>query len=338
MSVVDVENPVATVLRLIENRIRVVKENGAVAAIKCTEENYDREVLRDYDAQITVGLDPRTPIVDQRLNLSGSLRRQIAILRVFGFPTEKPTSSADPAKMMRDKISRQVKAIIRENRQLPYETVYNFVGEGWPAGVPHKAYDAAGALELEPSSGSWEELSAPNYQKIWYNDDDLHSRSVSVVGQYPQMLFRFKIGKSANTDTQPLKTCISQIVLSFVGYGTAAAGDGATVQVYNNTTEAWTNAQAGVGSSKEVLTITLSSSLTDYVDSDGYLWILARTTNPSDGSAAVLYCDFVQCTIRVRGLTFCDVVSYRDVDLVSVKPFIFKTELILRGWFFENVT
>lgn len=326
----------STVLRLIENRIRVIKDNQALATIVCTEENFDRELLKGIDGQITCSLVEQQ---DQKLNLNGTKRRKVTFLKVVGITANREVASADPGHTMRDKISRQIDAIIRECRQIPYITTYNFYGLGHPEGTPHKAKDAANASEQAPSSSFWAELSAVNYQKIWANDDMLHSKTIDVAGQYPQILFRFKIGKSANTDLQPLKTCLKRIELTWVGYGTVALGvDGATIKVWNSQTGAWTNAVAGTGSSKETLSITLATgNLADYVDSNGYLWLLARTTNPSDGSAATLYCDFVQCVIHVQGLTYIDVVNDKPSDVLDVKPYLYKTEFQLRGFYFEEI-
>ena len=50
----EFENPVVTVLRLIESRLRVVRDDGGLAGVLCSQANYDRELLKDYDAQITV--------------------------------------------------------------------------------------------------------------------------------------------------------------------------------------------------------------------------------------------------------------------------------------------
>ncbi len=330
-----VENPMSTVLRLIDNRIVVVKDNAARASIKCSEENYDRELLKNYDAQITCSLQSSD---DQKLNLAGTKRRRVAHIKVIAVSTNKELASADPGKKMRDKITEQLNAIIRECSAIPYETTYNFYTLGYPEGDPHKAKDAAANAEQTPSSLAWTELSAANYAKIWSNDDIFHTKATSTATQYPQMLFRFKIGKKENYDLQPLATCVKQIVLTFVGYGLAAAGNGVTFKVWNKTTEAWTNTQTGTGSSKETLTITLTSGLTDYIDSDGYCWVLARTTNPSAGAATTLYCDFVQCVIQVKGLSFIDVVSYQNSDVLDVKPYLYKVEFMLKGWLFEDIT
>lgn len=330
-----VENPASTILRLIDNRIVVVKENAARAAIKCSEENYDRELLKDYDAQITCSL---VQSEDQKLNMAATLRRRVAVLKVVGVSTNKELSSADSGKKMRDKVTAQINTIIRELRQIPYETTYNFYGLGYPTGTPHKAFDGLASAELEPSDDTWGELDETEYQDVWASDDVFHEVATSTSGQYPQALFRFKIGKKENTDLQPISTAIKSIVLTFVGYGLAAAGNGVTFKVWNKTSETWGNAQTGTGSSKETLTITLSSSWTDYVDSDGYCWVLVRTTNPSAGAATTLYCDFVQCVIQVNGLTYIDVVSYQNRDVTEVKPYLFITEFSLRGWLFETIS
>jgi len=36
-------------------------------------------------------------------------------------------------------------------------------------------------------------------------------------------------------------------------------------------------------------------------------------------------------------LAYLDVVSFRDLDRVDVKPFIYRTEFVLKSWLFENV-
>jgi len=126
--------------------------------------------------------------------------------------------------------------------------------------------------------------------------------------------------------------------LTFEGYGTAPAGNGVTIKVWNHVAGAWQNAQSGTGGADETITITLTSYLADYIDSDGYVWLIARTTNPSDGSTpAILYCDYVNCSITVNGITYLDLVNFRDADRVDVKPFIYRTEFTLKSWCFEDI-
>lgn len=329
----ELEDPVTTLLRLITTRIRVTKDNGDAAKILASEAAFDRALLlKEYDAQITLAVDPNLGVQDQKLELAGRLRRQMYFFKCTVHSIDKvDTSGADLGRVMRNKVIAQIKAIIRENRTLPYQTVYNFTGLGYPSGDPHKAFAAGAASELAPSSASWAELSTLEYQSIWYSDDVRFSKSHNVNNQYAMMLFRFKIGSR--------EQCVKKIVLSFEGYGTAPAGDGITVKVWNHAVSAWQQAQTGTGSSDETVTITLLADWPNYIDSNGYVWLLARTTNPSNGSTpAVLYCDFVQCTIQVYGITYCDVASYRPVDVVDVKPFLFKTEFVLKGWLFETVS
>jgi hypothetical protein len=127
--------------------------------------------------------------------------------------------------------------------------------------------------------------------------------------------------------------------LDLSGYGTAPSGNGVTVKAWNNESFAWENAQSGgAGGSDEIIAVNLSQNLPCYIDEDGYVWFLARTTNPSNGvTPAVLHCDYVCCTVTVNGIMYCDIASYRDVDRVDVKPFIFRTEFTVKSWFFENI-
>jgi hypothetical protein len=324
----ELEDPVTTLLRLITTRIRVTKDNGSLANLLATKEAYDRELLKQYDAQITMGLDSSQ---DQKLELAGRLRRRYMVFRCNICTVDKTAPGADAGKVMRDKVTAQINAIIRENRNLPYQTVYNFYGLGYPSGDPHKAFGGGASSELVPGAAGWTELTNLEYQKLWSSDDDRYSKSHSVNNEYAMMLFRFKV--------DPREPCVKKIVLSFEGYGTSPGGNGATIKIWNHVASAWQEAQSGTGGGDETLTITISANWPNFIGSSGYVWLLAKTTNPSNGSTpAVLYCDFVECTIQVYGLTYCDVVSYRNIDVTDVKPYLFRAEFRLKGWLFESIS
>ncbi|MGB9841624.1 MAG: hypothetical protein ACPLKZ_02740 [Candidatus Bathyarchaeales archaeon] len=313
----EVENPVDTVIRLLSKNMWVVKEDGSLASIHVSKEWYDRELFKNYDGQITVGLAESR---DTKIEMSGRLRRRVGSLRINVWSQDMLTSQ---------KMVEEVNRIVRQNRNKPNETLYYFAGVGQTTGT-HKAYHAGSADELTPQHASWTELTNVEYEKIWYSDDNRYGKSHNVNGEYALMLFRFKIDSR--------EKAVKKIVLAFEGYGTAPAGNGATIKIWNHAAQAWQNAQTGTGGADETITITLTSSLTDYIDINGYVWLLARTTNPSDGTTpAVLYCDYTCCTVTVNGITYLDIVSYRDADRVDVKPFIFRTEFTLNSWSFEDI-
>lgn len=321
----EFEDPVATVLRLLNKNVHVVKDDGSIAQIHVSQEWQDREFLKNYDGQITIGLAESQ---DQKVEMTGKLRRRLGFLRVNVWATDSKSSS-DSGKLMRNKLVAEVNRVIRQNRAKPNETLYNFVGVE-PGVATHKAYHVGSVNELSPESAGWAELASLDYEKLWYSDDMRYSKSHSVSGEYALMLFRFKIDSRENA--------VKQMILAFEGYGVAPAGNGVTVKVWNHVASAWQHLQTGMGGADEVITITLDSNLTDYVDYSGFVWLLAKTTNPSDGATpAVLYCDYISCTVMVTGITYLDVVSFRDADLVDVKPFIYRTEFILKSWFFEKI-
>lgn len=333
----EVENPVITVLRLIESRIKVVKDDGGLAQVLCSQENYDRELLKDNDAQITVS-KVSEPSQSQKHTLDGKLRRRIYSLRATVITIDKPSASSDAGRVMRDKVFEQLLLVIPEKRNMPNRTIFYYYPL-YDTSTTHKAYATSAEAEPEPSSPSWFEEDNSGYAKLWASDDDRCSESTSGLNQYAFMLFRFKIAsKQGETRNEPRKQCLKQVVLSFEGYGAAPTGNGVTLQVWDNASEGWSNPQAGTSTVDETLTITLTSNLPNYVNDEGFLYLMARTTNPSDGvSSAVLYCDFVQATIDVRGITFCDVHSWRDVDVVDVKPFLYKEEIVIVAWLFESI-
>jgi hypothetical protein len=322
----EFENPVDTVVRLLSKNMRVVKEDNTIGSIYVSKEWYDRELFKNYDGQITVGLAESR---DTKIEMSGRIRRRLGSLRVNVWATDRPATS-DSGRLMRQKMVEEVNRIVRQNRTVPNQTRYDFAGLGYPSGDPHKAFQAGAPSELIPGANGWTELTNEEYQKIWYSDDQRYSKSHNVNGEYALMLFRFKIDSREQT--------VKKIVLAFEGYGTAPAGNGVTVKVWNHVSEAWEQAQTGTGGADETLTITLALNIINFVDANGYVWLLARTTNPSDGTIAViLYCDYVSCTVTVNGISYLDIISFRDADRVDVKPFIYRAEFTLKSWMFEDV-
>lgn len=314
----ETEDPVTTVVRLLGQNMRVVREDGAIAKIHVSREWVDRELFKNYDGQITVGLAESR---DTKIELSGRLRRRLDTLRVNVWSQNM---------LLRQKMVEEVNRIIKQNRNRPNVTLYDFAGLGYPSGEPHKAFQCGAANELAPGDAGWTELTSLEYQKIWYSDEDRLSKGHDVNGEYALLLFRFKIESREQT--------IKKMVLAFEGYGTAPAGSGVTIKVWNHVAQAWQQAQSGTGETDETLAITLTMPVNDYVDDDGHVWLLARTTNPSEGATpATLYCDYAFCTVTVKGITYLDVVSFRDSDLVDVKPFLFHTDFILKSWSFEDI-
>jgi len=322
----EIEDPVATVVRLLSKNMWVVKEDGSLASILVSREWYDRELFKNYDGQITVGL---TESREARLEISGRLRRRLGGLRVNVWATDKPSSS-DSGKLIRQKMVEEVNRIIRQNRNKPNETLYYFRGIGQATGT-HKAYHAGSAEELIPQHANWNELTNVEYEKIWYSDDNRYSKSHNVNGEYALMLFRFKIDSR--------EKIVKKIVLAFEGYGTAPEANGCVLKVWHHVAGAWQIAGGGSGGGDESIVVTLTVNLSNYIDEDGYVWLLARTVNPSNGvTPAVLYCDYVSCTVTVNGITYLDIISYRNVDRVNVKPFVFCSEFSLVSWLFESVS
>jgi hypothetical protein len=330
----EVEDPVFTLVRLLKANMRVVNDDGSLASIYVSREWYDRELLKNYDGQVTVGL--RQPSQVKPLTIDHSLSQRILNFKVDCWVVNK--EGKQPGNRTRSKLREEILRIVREKRTKPNETLYDFVGVGPPTGT-HKAYHAGSSSELTPGDAAWTELTATEYENLWYSDDSRFSKSVSVNLEYAMILFRFMLKTS---DYDPHERNVKQIVLSFEGYGSYPGGNGVTVKVWNHVTSAWENPATGTSGSDETVTITLTSNLTDYINMDssgvGYIYVLAKTTNPSDGTtAAVLYCDYDKCVLTVEGMTHVKFGSYRDVDETSVKPFLWHSEFMVTGWMFENV-
>jgi hypothetical protein len=311
--------------------MRLTTDNGALAKILATEQSIDREILlKTNDAQITLAVDPNFGVQDQKLELSGRLRRRVFYLKCTCHSTDKQTSGSDSGKTIRNKVTEQINKIIRENRTLPNQATLNFYGLGYPQADPHKAYTSTSNTEQSPTSDTWAELTSLQYQSLWASDEVRYIKSHNSANEFSMMLFKFKINSK--------KQHIKKLTLSFQGYGTAPTGNGLTLKAYNHTTATWGQTQTTTSNTDQTLTITIQTDIADHVDSNGYVWILTRTTNPSNGTTpSVIYCNYAECTFQVYGVTYCDIQNYRFIDIVDVKPFLFKTEFLLKSWLFETI-
>jgi len=319
----EVEDAAVTLARLLRTNMRVVKDDGSLADVSVTGEWQNAEAFKSHDGQVTVGLAEGS---DQKLELSGKTRRRLQFLRVNVWATDA-AGSEESGRVMRRKIVEEVLRVVRQHRVKPNETIYDFLPTG-SAAQPHKTY--AGTAEVPPNGQGWSEIAAEDYVKLWYSDDDRLEIIASGNGEHAVMLSRFKV--------ESREKGVSRMVLLFEGYGTALGGDGVTVKVWNHEAEAWENAESGgAGGFDEAISIILASALPDYIDDEGFVWFLAETSNASDGQTpAVLRCDYVSLTVTVNGVTYCDILSYRDVDRVDIKPFVYRTEITVKSWFFEN--
>lgn len=321
----QVEDPAVTLVRLLKTYLRVVKDDGSLANVHVSQEWRDRDLMRDVDGQITVGLQQNE---EQKLSFDGDLRRRSTLARVSVYALDKPDLSVD-GRAMRNRVCADVLRVVRERRSKPNSADHDCLGVGrQPAS--HKAFHGAFASDPAPDDVGWVELMDAEYQKLWYSDDDRFSKSVLESGKHAFMLVRFKI--DADEDV------LRQVTLAFEGYGTSPAGNGVTVKVWNFAAGAWQNAVYGDAGNDQTLTILLTSGIPGFIWTDGYVYMLAVTTNPSDGSTpAVLHCDYARITFAVNGITYADVAGFRDSDEVRVKPFLWRTEVLVKAWLFEIV-
>ena len=203
----ETEDPAVTVARLLRTKMHVVKDSGALASVNVSGEWQNNDAFKTGDGQVTVGL---AESADQKIDLTGKIRRRTSTLRVNVWATDMPNAS-ESAKGLRGKIVEEVNRVIRQNRTTPNDTVYDFVGLG-AGGQGCRAF--SGDTEAAPSA-DWTELSDIDYQKLWYSDDSRCQVSSSESGKYAVLLFRFKVESRENT--------VKQAVLGFEGYGTAPA-------------------------------------------------------------------------------------------------------------------
>ncbi len=108
MSSVDV---VETLVAFLQANIRLVKDDQSLGKVSVSREWFDRELLKTYDAQVTIGLGS---VVDRKLGLSASQRLIVGSPKVNVWVTEK--GSGESGNNIRQKMRLEINRVIRENR------------------------------------------------------------------------------------------------------------------------------------------------------------------------------------------------------------------------------
>jgi len=158
-----------------------------------------------------------------------------------------------------------------------------YIGEAGTQGL-HRAYKQEGSSEPAPDDSGWTELTDSEYNQIARSDDTRFSLATSTNGNYAMLMLRYKC-MFPEAD-------VKKICSRFEGYGVRGSDHGVTIKIWNHTTDAWENETVGTGSGDEWVDLKVLSNCPDYIDDDGYIWILIRTTHTDDGTNhAVLYCD-----------------------------------------------
>jgi hypothetical protein len=313
------EDPASTITRLLKNKLRVVKDSGALAAVAVSGEWQNVDALKGVDGQVTVGL---TDSSDQKIELTGKIRQKTSIIKVNVWATDNPNSS-ESGKVTRSKIVEAINQAIRLNRAKPNTVTLDFTTP--TVGEPDcTAY--CGDSQDSPSSQNWIELSDIERQSLWYSDGQRHQVLVGDLGKFASLLFQVKLGCRENA--------AKSVSFSFEGHGSG----GFELKVFNHVAGAWQNTQTSNASqTDQTKTLTLTADLPNYID-DGCIWFLTKTLTASNGEdSASLFCNYVSCTLAVNGITYCDVAGFRNLDRVDVKPFIYRTEFTLKSWFIENI-
>jgi hypothetical protein len=303
--------------------MRVTFDNGALASVNVSGEYPNSDALKAGDGQVTVGL---SDTVDQKLDLTGKVRRRTSTVRVNVWSSDI-SSIKESGKTLRGKIAEEVNRIIRQNRSRPNLTSYTFAGSG-PDGAVCRAF--SGNTEAAPDA-DWTEVSGIGYQNLWYSDDSRLQISNSQSGGYAVLLLGFRL--------ESRRSAVKQLVFCFEGYGSAAGGGGVTVKVWNRTSMVWQNPQSSqADGADEALTLELTVDLADFIDEGGWVWFLAETRNASDGSVpAVLFCDYASCTTTVNGISGCDIAGCRSLERFDLKPPVYRAEFTVKSWFIENI-
>jgi len=102
---------VEALVAFLQTNIRLVKADESLGKVSVSREWFDRELLKTYDAQVTVGL---SSVIDRKLGLSASQRLIVGSPKVNVWVTEK--GDGESGQSIRQKMRLEINRVIRENR------------------------------------------------------------------------------------------------------------------------------------------------------------------------------------------------------------------------------
>src|SRR5512145_2023232 len=104
----QVEEAAVTIERLLRKQMHLVLDSGALGSVVVSGEYPNNDALKVGEGQVTVSL---AESADQKLDLTGSIRRQTSTLRVNVWATDN-AAAAETGKALRNKIATEVNRII----------------------------------------------------------------------------------------------------------------------------------------------------------------------------------------------------------------------------------
>lgn len=325
----EFEDPVDTIIRLLDNQLNLTFDDGSAMALLVTRKTCDRRQFTTYDGQISVSeIEPSTL---RPLNLEQSVAQRLAALQIIACAVQKTKEDGD---RIRHKLREDIVRVLREYRFRPHLTSWTFANIT-QATDKHTALEQDAAAQPDPDDGSFTELSDANYGKVGASDDDRFQQTTSENTKFPFSLLKFKFAT-------PKESQVSGIGIAVEGYGVIPGGNGFKLSIWNHVASAWQQAQTHAEASDDTLTITITSGMTNYIEvaADGYsyIYVLVQTTQASDGvDPAATHIDYALCQLTVDAITHIRTPAYTDLDEGRGKECFFKTIFRTVAWLIQTV-
>lgn len=298
-------------------------------SITVNRKKCNRQLFRTYDGQVSVSMiEPQTV---KPLNLELSVAQRLAVLQITSCAVRKQKEAGD---RIRHKLREDILRVLRQYRFQPHLTTFDFANITQVTDK-HTALEQDADAVPDPDDSSFTELSDANYGKLGSSDNDRFQQTTSENTKYPFTLLKFKFAT-------PKEAQVSELRLRIEGYGVIPGGNGLKVSLWNHAAPAWEQAQQHTQGSDQTLTITVTSSIANYIElaADGYSYIyaLVQTTAASDGvDPATTNVDFADCRLTVDAITHIRTPTYTDLDEQAGKEAFFKTVFRTVVWVIQTV-
>lgn len=288
---IDLQVDSAGIIYIDGRRVEVTGESNAGQIQPMSAEQYDWEDSTDFHP-FQSGLN------------EGSEDEWFNIDSVLSPPMELPLESIK---------SIEADALCDLHFRRPFGSQYTH--QAWHLSYPDLSIDPTAipggtpVAAIEFSDDGFDASNMPNYndgdnsyQNMMFSDGVRAEKEGSpTAGHYAQHIFKFHHIENEGS--------VSKLHFIWHGQGHRANIDGTTsygvqLQVWNANDGAWeqladsSTDNEGIGEDEMILTGTISSSLSDYLTSNGNIWLRAYCTLPAaDGFGASIITDYIECQV-----------------------------------------
>lgn len=143
---------------------------------------------------------------------------------------------------------------------------------------------------LTTAPGSWSGAALSTAEKGYIGDEDGTNHSIATTTGTNHAMILCKVRATTAEGS------VTTLGIRIKGYCDATT-DGYTVKIWDDTNSEWDAVGTNTASSSQVETFHITSSITNYIDSSGDIYVMIYSTDTHDNGTCTLYLDYVEVLV-----------------------------------------